>query len=355
VLVTGAAGQDGRFLVPELLSAGAEVHVLVRNAVPARAAFQTAEGRERIKVHVADLAQRMDPSNLLREIVPDYVFNLAGQSSVSESFANPTLSWRVNADWVATLLEAVRLHAPETRFYQSSSSEMFGGSNEGTVVHDEASPLLPCSPYAAAKAAAHLFCRAYREGYGLRIACGILFNHESRFRGPQFLTSKITSHVVRLRSMTAGERAKAEPLRVGNLDARRDWGYAAEFAHGILRIANQTDIRGESRDDPHSYRDYVLGTGRLTSVRDLITTAFRHAGFELAWDGPRARFTHGGIAVLSDVSFFRPGDPPAIQADPTRIRAELGWVCNPGVDGFLRDMMGNEGLRLSGVHSESLQ
>lgn len=334
VIVTGATGQDGHFLVPLLLERGAEVHAVVRDTERARALFGAA-----VVAHECDLANDWDPSPLLATLKPEVIFNLAGQSSVRESFNDPMLSWRLNAMTVASLLESMRKESPASRLYQASSSEMFGCPVGAEVVHDEQSVLQPVSPYAASKAAAHMLCHTYREAYALRVTCGILFNHESEFRGSQFLTGKIAAHVRRLR---AGEQV--EPLVVGNLDIRRDWGSAREFANGILMIADQIAVRSSRSgttlaDEAPNYRDYVLGTSALTSVRELVDAAFRIAGFPLVWNDGEARFADGRLAVRSDRALYRAAEPPAIQARPARAAEDLGWRCTPSVEPFLRDMI----------------
>lgn len=246
-----------------------------------------------------------------------------------------------NADVVVQLLDAVRQDSPGTRVYQASSGEMFGYAPGDRVVHDETSALNPQSPYAAAKAAAHLLCRSYRESYGLRIGCGILFNHESHRRGPAFLTRKVVDHVVSL-PRSGGQ----PPLAVGNLKAQRDWGFAPDYVEGMLTILRQTRLRGVS-DEPAEYRDYVLGTGVLHAVWQLIDRAFTLAGHTLVWDlegaDPldwRAEFSDTSEpAVVVDPALVRPSDPHAIAADPSRIERELGWRARPGVDLFLEDML----------------
>jgi GDPmannose 4,6-dehydratase len=239
------------------------------------------------------------------------------------------------------LLDAIRRSSPETRFYQASSGEMFGFVPGGETVHDERSPLNPQSPYASAKAAAHLVCRSYRESYGLRIACGILFNHESRRRGPGFLTRKVVDHVEALRLGTADG-----PLRVGNLAVRRDWGYAPDYVDAMIMIARQAAVRG-SADTAGEYRDYVVGTGRLHHVWEVVDCAFALAGFQLVWelDGADALRWHATFegseepAVVVDPEFIRPADPAAIAADPTQVRADLGWEPQAGLEVFLSDML----------------
>jgi GDPmannose 4,6-dehydratase len=242
------------------------------------------------------------------------------------------------------LLDAVRKDSPETRFYQASSGEMFGFVPGGEIVHDEGSPLNPQSPYAASKAAAHLLCRSYRESYGIRVACGILFNHESHRRPPGFLTRKVVDHVEALRV-----RAADGPLRVGNLKARRDWGFAPDYVEGMMMILRQGSLRGVT-DAPAEYRDYVLGTGRLHHVWELIDCAFSLAGLRLEWDlageDPlrwHATFEQSGEpAVVADLELFRPADPAAIAADRSRAQAELGWEPREGLEVFLADMLAQE-------------
>jgi GDPmannose 4,6-dehydratase len=251
------------------------------------------------------------------------------------------------------MLEALRLDSPSTRFYQSSSSEMFGSVQGQTVVHDEASQLQPQSPYAATKAAAHLLCDGYRRAYDLRIACGILFNHESRRRPAAFLSRKVVDHVRRLRLLSDRELRQAPPLAVGNLGAQRDWGFAPDYVDGIVRIARQIAVRAETlgttpeQDVGSNYRDYVLGSGELHAVWELVDRAFALAGIELAWDrtiedpiGWTARLRRTGtIAIVVDPRLIRPSDPKAILANPTRARRDLGWAPRPGIDRFLADML----------------
>jgi GDPmannose 4,6-dehydratase len=218
---------------------------------------------------------------------------------------------------------------------------MFGSTPGGDVVHDESSALAPQSPYAAAKAAAHLLCRSYRESYDVRIACGVLFNHESHRRGSRFLTRKVADHLHGIRD--SGART---PLFVGNLTAQRDWGFAPDYVDGMVLILRQTDVR-EVPDEPAFYRDYVLGTGRLHAVWELIDRAFGLAGLTLEWalegDDPLAWSAvfadTGELAVGVDPTFVRPTDPRAIAANPARIRAELGWEPRVGLDAFLLDML----------------
>jgi len=340
-LVTGATGQDGWYLVNRLLADGWTVHAAVRDVDGAEAMF----GRhERLRAVRRDIRDPAPLRALVGDVRPEELYNLAGESSVGASFADPQATWESNAHVVVHLLDAVRLDSPLTRVYQASSGEMFGSVPGESIVHDETAALNPQSPYAAAKAAAHMLCRSYRESYGIRIACGILFNHESRRRGPQFLSRKVVDHV---RALRAGRAAG--PLALGNLKAERDWGFAPDYVEGMVAILRQASVRGVP-DDALSYCDYVLGTGQLHAVWELADRAFALAGYALEWqldgDDPLAwgaRFADSDApAVVVDPSFIRPSDPKAIAADPRRVAAELGWTPRPGLDRFLEDMLSDE-------------
>jgi GDPmannose 4,6-dehydratase len=340
-VVTGATGQDGWYLVQRLLADGWTVYAAARDREAAERLFGT---HERLTVVRRDIRDPGPLRALVSDVRPEELYNLAGESSVSASFRDPQATWESNAHVVVHLLDAIRLDSPATRFYQASSGEMFGSVPGESVVHDENAPFNPQSPYAAAKAAAHMLCRSYRESYGVRIACGILFNHESRRRGPQFLSRKVVDHVLALRAGTA-----EGPLALGNLKARRDWGFAPDYVEGMVTILRQTATRNVA-DEASAYRDYVLGTGRLHAVWELADRAFALAGFELEWqlegDEPQAWSAcfadSGARAVVVEPALIRPSDPAAIAADPRRIESELGWQPRPGLDRFLRDMLSDD-------------
>ena len=350
-IVTGASGQDGYYLTERLLAEGSAVHATVLNRASA-GELRPLESPA-LTIHTIDLREPASLASLVAEVQPDEFYNLAGLSSVSASFDDPSGTWRTNADAVHVMLDAIRLSSRDTRFYQSSSSEMFGSLVGQTVIHDESSPLQPQSPYAAAKAAAHLLCDAYRGAYGLRVACGILFNHESRRRPAAFLTRKVVDHVRRLRPLSDPELRDEPPLSVGNLAAQRDWGFAPDYVDGMVRIMRQVAVRAEvlgrkpEEDIGPSYRDYVLGSGRLHAVWELIDRAFAVAGLPLSWDrsgddptGWCARLARtDSIAVIVDPQLIRPADPYAIVANPERARRELAWAPRPGIDAFLLDML----------------
>ena len=346
-LVTGASGQDGALLVARLASEGFRVHAVVRRLIDA----PTQSGGDGVEFVEGDILDDAGMTELVASVRPTELYNLAGLSSVSQSFRDPRLAWLTNAVAVANLLEAVRRFSPDTRMYQASSSEMFGWVPGGSVMHDEDAPLLPQSPYASGKAAAHLLCSTYRRAYGLRIACGILFNHESRRRGPNFLTRKVTDHARRLRGNPSP--LSAEPLTAGNLKSRRDWGFAPDYVDGMCRILRQVVVRGQvtgaepEPDVASAYRDYVLGTGQSHAVWELINRAFQLGGFELEWDlsgeDPATWGAHfqgtDVVAVRVDPDLLRVNDPLVIEADASRARSELGWSPRVGLDCFLEEML----------------
>ena len=340
-IVTGAGGQDGYYLVARLLAEGTVVHAGLRSEA-ATAALTSLPDVDRLTLHHLDITDPSASRHLIAELRPDEFYNLAGLSSVSRSFDEPVETWRSNADAVHGLLEAVRTESPATRFYQSSSTDMFGSPPGEDAIHDEASAFVPQSPYAAAKAAAHLLCHAYRQAFDLRVACGILSNHESRRRPASFLTGKVTTYVRSLRSADPAERPSG-PLRVGNLAVRREWGYAPDYVDGMIRICRQIVVRADTsgtvaeEDRGSNYRDYVLGSGRRHAVWELIDRAFVLGGFPLDWDRSSddpadwtaRRADSGTLAVVVDPSFVRHADPATIGTDPSLARDELGWRPHP--------------------------
>lgn len=350
-MVIGASGQDGYFLTERLLSDHWMVHAIVRRPESLIELRESEQGKKLLEVHVVELS---DPRRLFDLIARERcteIYNLSGQSSVSRSFREPLLSWLINADFVASLLECVRCKSPDSRFYQASSTDMFGTSPEGFEVYNENSALNPQSPYASAKAAAHLLCHSYREFYGLRIASGILSNHESHRRPETFISRKVVEHVLNLMNCSPGELAQSPPLMMGNLKVERDWGFAPDYVEGMCRILRQIEVRAAQTgkveaDVAANYRDYVLATGKTHAVWELVDCAFTIGGFELDWEiegkdvaAWRAHFRSSGKpAVMVDPNLVRTAEPLTIQVDPARARVELGWAPRQGLDSFLKEM-----------------
>ncbi|HKV70981.1 MAG TPA: GDP-mannose 4,6-dehydratase [Gemmatimonadales bacterium] len=293
-MITGVTGQDGSYLAELLLAKGYEVIGVVRRT--------SHDSYERIghlldRVHIvpADLLDQHSLTAVIRDARPHEVYNLAAQSFVPTSWNQPVLTGEFTALGVTRLLEAVRLAHPEARFYQASSSEMFGKAQE--TPQKESTPFYPRSPYGVAKVYGHWITVNYRESYGLFAVSGILFNHESPRRGLEFVTRKVTDAVARIK------RGKAAEVRLGNLDARRDWGYAGDYVDAMWRMLQQA-----------TPADYVIGTGETHTVRELCEIAFGHVGLD--WT------KH----VVVDPKFIRPAEVDLLLADPGLAKRDLGWT-----------------------------
>ena len=306
-LITGITGQDGSYLAELLLGKGYEVHGMVRR-ISSENYGHIAGIRDRLALHSGDLLDERSLRDVIEASQPDEIYNLAAMSYVAASWMQPTLTAEFTGVGVTRILEAMREAAPEARFYQASSSEMFGKVRESP--QNELTPFHPRSPYGVAKAYAHFITVNYRESYGLHASTGILFNHESPRRGLEFVTRKVSDGVARIKLGLADE------LTLGNLDARRDWGYAPEYVDAIWRILQ--------RDEPG---DLVIGTGRNHSVRDLVEIAFAHTGLDPA--------EH----VRQETSLARPAEVDLLIADPSKARDELGWEPEVGFEDLVRLMV----------------
>ena len=297
-VITGITGQDGSYLAELLLSKGYEVVGVVRRT--SHHSYERIEHLlDRIEIVPADLLDQHSLTMVMQGARPDEVYNLAAQSYVPTSWSQPVLTGEFTALGVTRILEAIRLAHPAARFYQASSSEMYGRVTE--TPQRETTSFYPRSPYGVAKAYGHWITVNYRESYGLYAVSGILFNHESPRRGIEFVTRKVTDGVARIKLGLASE------LRLGNLDARRDWGYAADYVDAMWRMLQQP-----------AAQDYVIGTGVCHTVRDLVETAFGHVGLD--WRE----------YVVTDPRFIRPAEVDLLVADPSKAKAELGWT--PTVD-----------------------
>ena len=291
--ITGITGQDGSYLAELLLEKGYEVHGLVRRS----SSFNTwriDHIRDRLVLHYGDLVDQNSLIRSLEMVAPDEIYNLAAQSHVKVSFEMPEYTGNVTALCVLRLLDAVRELSLESRIYQAGSSEMFGLVQEAP--QNERTPFHPRSPYGVSKAFGHWMAVNYREGYGLHVSNGILFNHESPRRGENFVTRKITM------GLAAIKKGQTREVRLGNLDARRDWGYAKDYVEAMWLILQ--------RDQPD---DYVVATGETHSVKEFLEEAFSYAGLD--WRE----------YVKVDPKYFRPAEVDVLQGDPTKARNALGW------------------------------
>jgi GDPmannose 4,6-dehydratase len=293
-LITGVTGQDGSYLAELLLAKGYEVVGVVRRT--SHHSYERIEHLlDRIEVVAADLLDQHSLTVVLQDSRPDEVYNLAAQSYVPTSWTQPVLTGEFTALGVTRILEAIRLVHPTARFYQASSSEMFGKVT--STPQREDTSFYPRSPYGVAKVYGHWITVNYRESYGLYAVSGILFNHESPRRGIEFVTRKVTDAVARIKLGLAQE------LRLGNLEARRDWGFAGDYVDAMWRMLQQ--------DQP---QDYVIGSGETHSVRELVDLAFAHVGLDYR------------KYVVTDPKFYRPAEVDLLLADPSKARRELGWT-----------------------------
>lgn len=315
-LITGVTGQDGSYLAELLLEKGYEVHGLVRrvstfNRERIAHLFLEPHKGASIFLHYGDLTDSSSLHRIIRDLRPDEVYHLGSQSHVRISFDIPEFTGNVTGLSTTRLLEAIHHDNPETKFYQASSSEMFGLAKE--IPQKETTPFHPRSPYGVAKVYAFWAAVNYRESYGAYVSNGILFNHESPRRGENFVTRKITSTLAKI------VNGRQEILRLGNLDAKRDWGYAKDYVEGMWRMLQQ-----EKPDD------YVLATNESHSVREFIKETCRNMDIDLEWDGENLKERGvnrktGKVLIEIDPKYFRPAEVDYLLGDYSKARRELGW------------------------------
>lgn len=332
-LITGVAGQDGGHLAKLLHEKGYEVYGVIRGQMEASHPRYKAVKQEMPYVNLV-MADLLDLSALTRamlEIKPDEVYNLAAISHVGYSFRDPIMTADVTGKGVLNVLEAIRLAGLEkkTKFYQASTSEMFGGLdyNRPDTGYTEEATFHPRSPYGVAKLYGHWITRNYRESYGMHASCGILFNHEGERRGPEFVTRKISKAVARIKL------GLQQDLELGNLDAKRDWGYAGDYVEGMWRILQQ-----ENPDD------YVLATGETHSIREFCELAFGEIGVTLNWQGSGADeqgidAATGKVLIKINSDFFRPAEVDLLLGNPAKAEKELGWKRRVDFPGLVKLMV----------------
>jgi len=310
-LITGVTGQDGAYLSQLLLGKGYEVHGVVRRSSHHGVADHRLRWLRIENDVVLHDANMMDLSSLIRvvqAVQPDEVYNLAAQSFVASSWNQPLLTCSITAEGVTMMLEALRIAAPNAHFYQASSSEMYGLIQQAH--QSETTPFYPRSPYAVAKLYGHWITVNYRESFKMHTSSGILFNHESPLRGVEFVTRKVTDGVARIKLGLSNE------LRLGNIDAKRDWGHARDYVKAMWLMLQQ-----ETGDD------YVVATGRTTSVRDMCEIAFRHAGLD-----PEQY-------LIVDPKLFRPAEVDVLLGDPAKARRVLGWEAETTLEEMICEMV----------------
>jgi GDPmannose 4,6-dehydratase len=335
-LITGITGQDGAYLAELMLAKGYEVHGVKRRA----SSFNTEridhlyqdphDSDVRLRLHYGDLTDATNLIRIIQEVQPDEIYNLAAQSHVAVSFETP--EYTANADGIGTLrlLEAIRILGMErkTRFYQASTSEMFGNVRE--VPQRETTPFYPRSPYGAAKVYAYWITVNYREAYGIFACNGILFNHESPVRGETFVSRKIT------RALTRIHVGLQDTLHLGNLDSRRDWGHARDYVRAQWLMLQQ--------DEPE---DFVIATGKQFSVRDFVDTAGSQLGMKLEWRGEGAEEVGvdsitGRTLVRVDPRYYRPTEVATLLGDPSKAREKLGWIAEIGFSDLVSEMVSED-------------
>jgi GDPmannose 4,6-dehydratase len=310
-LITGITGQDGAYLSQLLLSKGYEVHGLLRRSASAEIIGERLRWLgvlDRVQLIDGDLMDLSSAIRIVQTVKPDEVYNLAAQSFVHASWQQPLLTGSVTGLGAVNMLEAVRIAYPQARFYQASSSEMFGKIQE--QLQSERTPFYPRSPYAAAKLYAHWMTVNYRESFGLHASSGILFNHESPLRGIEFVTRKVTDGVARIKLGLASE------LKLGNLDATRDWGHARDYVKAMWLMLQQDEAD-----------DYVIATGRTTSIRDLCRMAFGHVGLDYQ------------AFVRTSADLLRPAEVDVLHGDPAKAKQKLGWQFTATLEDMIAEML----------------
>jgi GDPmannose 4,6-dehydratase len=320
-LITGVTGQDGAYLADLLLAKGYEVHGIKRrsssfNTQRVDHIYEDPHNSPKFRLHYGDLSDSTNLIRLVQEIQPDEIYNLGAMSHVKVSFDEPEYTAQVDGIGTLRLLEAIRICGLEkkTRFYQASTSELYGLVQE--PIQSEKTPFYPRSPYAVAKLYGYWITVNYREAYGMFACNGILFNHESPLRGETFVTRKITMAVANIKF------GKQKCLYLGNLDAKRDWGYAPEYVEGMWRM-----LQASTPDD------YVLATGETVTVREFVQEAFKHAGITVEWKGKAGTVEEYGVnaktgetVVKVDPNYFRPTEVELLIGNPTKAKEKLGWV-----------------------------
>lgn len=335
-IITGIAGQDGAFLAELLLKNGYEVIGADRRRVDSYYhRLDDLNITNNIRFVYFDLMEDSVIYDLIRREQPDEFYNLAAQSFVKASFDLPILTANVDAMGVLRILEAIRIFSPKTKFYQASTSEMFGKVQE--IPQKESTPFYPRSPYGVAKLFGHWIVKNYRESYGMYACSGILFNHESEYRGKEFVTQKIVEKAVAIKN---GDKS---PLILGNIDSKRDWGYAKDYVKGMYLMLQQ------KQPD-----DYVLATNSTTTVRDFVGLVFQELGIKITWEGTGINETginseNGELLVRISEEFYRPAEVDLLIGDYSKAEEKLGWIPTTGLQELVSIMVSHAKKRMQKV------
>ncbi|WP_066646378.1 GDP-mannose 4,6-dehydratase [Christensenella timonensis] len=326
-LITGITGQDGSYLAELLLSKGYEVYGIMRRKSVVDYG-NVDHIKDRIQFIYADMTDYVSLVNAVKKAMPDEVYNLAAQSFVATSWEQPIATADIDAVGVTNILEAIKLIKPDARFYQASTSEMFGLVQE--VPQTEKTPFYPRSPYGVAKLYGHWITKNYRESFGLFACSGILFNHESERRGLEFVTRKITNAVAKIKT------GHQECLELGNMEAKRDWGHSQDYVRAMWLMLQQ--------DTPD---DYVIATGETRTVREFVDAAFQAAGMEIEWHGKgveeyAVNTQDGKTVVKVNPHFFRPAEVELLLGSPKKAEEALGWKREIPFDELVTRMVAND-------------
>lgn len=325
--ITGVTGQDGSYLAELLLEKGYQVHaILRRSSVFTTARIEHFMNHPNFFTYHGDLTDSSNLHTLLAKIQPDEVYNLGAQSHVAVSFEVPEYTAEVDGIGTIRLLNAIKDLGIKTKFYQASTSELFGGL-PGTAPQSETTPFYPKSPYGAAKLYAYWVTVNYRESYGMFACNGILFNHESPRRGETFVTKKITRAVAKIK------QGKQELLKLGNLNAKRDWGHAKDFVEAMWMMLQH-----------HEPRDYVVATGEVYTVRQFVEMAFEETGVTIRWEGSGSDekgydLATSALRVQIDPRYYRPAEVELLLGNPAKIKNELGWVSKVHIKDLVAEMV----------------
>ena len=325
--ISGISGQDGAYLANHLLKKGYIVHGGLRRSARLKANERLSALKivDKIKFHDFELLESSSINEIVKKLKPDYFFNLAAQSFVKQSFSMPTFTSKVTGFAVIDILEAIRQFSPKTKFYQASSSEMFGEVLE--VPQNEETPFNPRSPYGVAKVFAHQIVKNYRESYGLFCCSGILFNHESPLRGEEFVTKKIVKHLVEIKKGTR------KYLELGNLDAKRDWGYAYDYVVAMEKILNNKIAK-----------DYVVATGKTYSVLEFLNLTLNQLNIQGTWKGKGLnkvfidKESNKKIIKISK-KYYRPAEVDLLIGDPSKIKKDLKWRSETNLKNLIKKMI----------------